>query len=69
MCVMDNLTVHHSKVVMRHFDEDFQAFFLPPYSSAMNPIERLWNIVKQQWRNLLIKQELNESIDDDGVVK
>ncbi|MFN9908437.1 MAG: transposase [bacterium] len=29
--------------------------FLPPYSSELNPIERLWQIMKRKWtQNLQI---------------
>ena len=28
--------------------------FLPPYSCNLNPIERLWNIMKQRWRKVVI---------------
>ncbi len=28
--------------------------FLPPYSCNLNPIERLWNILKQRWRKVVI---------------
>ena len=24
--------------------------FLPTYSSVLNPIERVWNVVKHEWR-------------------
>jgi transposase len=29
--------------------------FLPPYSSELNPIERLWSVLKRKWtQNLQI---------------
>ena len=27
--------------------------FLPPYSSELNPIERLWSLVKRRWMKSL----------------
>ena len=27
--------------------------FLPPYSSELNPIERLWSLVKRRWTKSL----------------
>ena len=48
---MDNLSVHHSKIVTQQFDNRwFLHQFLPPQSCELNPIEKVWNIVKAQWR-------------------
>ena len=48
---MDNLKVHHSKLLQPHFDDyHFIAKYLPPQSCALNPIENVWNIVKSQWK-------------------
>ena len=43
---MDNLSVHTAAAVKSHFNERIQQRFLPPYSCALNPIERLWNVTK-----------------------
>ena len=49
--VMDNLSVHHSKIVKEEFDDRwFIHQFLPPQSCELNPIERVWNLIKSQWR-------------------
>ncbi len=48
--VMDNLKVHHSKLLLPHFNDYFTAKFLPPQSCALNPIEQVWNVIKGQWR-------------------
>ena len=49
--MMDNLSVHHSNSVKQEFDNRFFHYqFLPPQSCELNPIERLWNLVKGQWR-------------------
>jgi len=49
--VMDNLSVHHSKLVTAHFDNDtFIAQYLPTYSCELNPIEKVWNLLKMRWR-------------------
>ena len=45
--VIDNLSVHHSKLVTNQFDNRwFLHQFLPPQSCELNPIEKVWNIVK-----------------------
>ena len=43
---MDNLTAHHTLVVKDMFTERVEQRFIPAYSCAMNPIERLWHLVK-----------------------
>ena len=47
--VLDNLRIHHSKKLNEVYTNDFKEFFLPTYSSELNPIERLWWIVKRKW--------------------
>lgn len=44
--VMDNLSVHKSKKVQSLFDDIFRSLYLPPYSCTLNPIERLWSMIK-----------------------
>lgn len=44
---MDNLSVHHSKSITELFGERVDVRFLPPYSCVLNPIERLWSVVKK----------------------
>lgn len=47
--VLDNLRIHHSKKLNAIYHKDFKEYFLPTYSSELNPIERLWSIVKRKW--------------------
>ena len=45
--VMDNLSVHHANDVVKLFDEnEFVAKFLPTYSCDLNPIEKVWHLLK-----------------------
>lgn len=45
--VMDNLSVHKTKLIKEFFNEvNFQQKFLPPQSCNLNPIEKVWNIIK-----------------------
>ena len=46
---MDNLRIHYSKKLDDVYDENFKEMFLPTYSSELNPIERLWSIIKRKW--------------------
>ena len=51
--ILDNLKIHQSKLLESIYDGNFKEMLLPPYSSALNPIERLWSVVKRTWqRNL-----------------
>ena len=47
---MDNLSVHKAKIVLQLFDPHFDVMFLPTYSSQLNPIESVWNVIKHEWR-------------------
>ena len=47
--VLDNLRIHHSKKLNAVYYNNFKKLFLPTSSSELNPIERLWSIVKRRW--------------------
>ena len=51
--VLDNLRIHKAKKLDEVYDDDFRELYLPPYSSPLNPIERLWAVVKQKWSKQL----------------
>ena len=51
--VLDNLKIHHSKKMEIVYDTNFKEMLLPPYSSTLNPIERLWSLIKRQWQKEL----------------
>jgi transposase len=64
---MDNLSVHNAKAVKDHFNERIQQRFLPPYSCALNPIERLWGLTKKRWKKLMVEQPDLVKTDEDLV--
>ena len=45
--VIDNLSVHHSKVLKAYY-VPFHVLFLPPYTSQANPQEHVWAVVKRE---------------------
>jgi transposase len=47
--VQDNLKIHHANEVKKLYNQNFIRIMLPPYSCELNPIERLWAIVKRKW--------------------
>ena len=48
LLILDNATWHKSKSLNWHF---FKPMYLPPYSPDLNPIERLWLVMKAKWFN------------------
>ncbi|WP_339172517.1 IS630 family transposase [Anoxybacillus sp. FSL W8-1294] len=50
--VLDNVRIHHAKMVQAFLDGGegaaFHFIFLPPYSPQLNPIERLWKWLKDE---------------------
>ena len=49
--ILDNARPHHARKVREYLaDHPMRILFLPPYSPHMNPIEKLWAAIKQQWR-------------------
>ncbi len=44
---LDNLSVHHSKIVQQYMkDNQLEALFNVPYSPDYNPIENVFNLLK-----------------------
>jgi transposase len=52
---MDNYMVHQTQEVRSIFTDRVQQRFLPPYTCALNPIERFWNVVKTAWRKKVVQ--------------
>jgi transposase len=44
--ILDNASWHKRKSLKWHF---FEPLYLPPYSPDLNPIERLWLVMKATW--------------------
>ena len=54
MIVLDNHSAHHARSVTGYeANKGFTLLFMPPYSSPLNPIERVWAIFKQKWSKYL----------------
>ena len=47
--VLDNLRIHYAKKLLYIYDQRFKLMYLPTYSSELNPIERLWSLLKRKW--------------------
>lgn len=46
LLILDNASWHKRKSLNWHF---FEPLYLPPYSPDLNPIERLWLVMKANW--------------------
>lgn len=53
LLILDNLKIHYAKKLNVIYTKDFKVMFLPPYSSQLNPIERLWSLLKKKWTHNL----------------
>ena len=54
--VLDNHVAHSSGNTCALAKElGFTMLFLPPSASRLNPIERLWGLLKPRWRHRLIQ--------------
>lgn len=67
--VLDNASYHHSKeskAMLAYFEDRSMTFWLPPYCSMLNPIERYWRHLKEKaCSNFLFKtvEDLIESVE------
>jgi len=57
--------VHKAACVLQAYTAAFRPMFLPPYSSVLNPIERVWNMIKQEWRKTQHLHALRDFEDED----
>jgi transposase len=49
--ILDNARWHRSKILKEFFETNQQRLvfiFLPPYSPELNPIERVWRIIRRK---------------------
>ncbi len=58
--IMDNATWHKSKSLKFG---SFEPMYLPPYSPHMNPIERLWLVMKAEWFADFVAKDFEKLID------
>jgi transposase len=50
--IVDNAKYHHANLHLawrRSQDPHFVLLFLPPYSPQLNPIERVWKLLRRLW--------------------
>ena len=48
--VTDNHSAHKSHLTKKWlFENNTSFYFLPPYSSVLSPVERVWSVFKSKW--------------------
>ena len=57
LLIMDNASWHKRKSTIWG---DFEPIYLPPYSPDLNPIERLWLVLKAEWFSDFIAKSRDE---------
>jgi len=72
--VLDNHRIHYAKKLNCLYDADFKLMFLPTYSSELNPIERLWSLLKRKWvqdLQLYVEelQDVRKTRNEEEVIK
>lgn len=67
--ILDNLSIHRTKRVQEIFDASnkVKAFFLAPYTSRLNPIERFWQVLKRKWKNELVQHNMDKYTEERAV--
>lgn len=58
--ILDNAAWHKRKSTDWH---GWQPMYLPPYSPDLNPIERIWLIMKARWFNNYVCRSVDQLID------
>ena len=62
---MDNHSAHHTDSVTGYLArKKVTILFMPPYSSALNPIERTWNTFKHIWSKYMSKLKVEAPINN-----
>ena len=65
--IMDNAKVHHGGRIRRICeDHGVLLVYLPPYSPDMNPIEKVFSVLKSQLKR---RQILTGTTDDPDIIK
>jgi transposase len=67
--VLDNLPIHKAKAIseLAYRYKEARLRYLPPYSCNLNPIEKVWHLMKQSWRKKVIEFNRDEMTEIDAV--
>ena len=63
--IADNARYHHASLHAewrREVADHFSVYFLPPYSPELNPIERVWKLIRRRCLHNRYFRELNDVV-------
>lgn len=60
LVILDNASWHKSKSLNWG---KFEPFYLPPYSPDLNPIERLWMLLKAEWFTGFVAENMEQLLE------
>jgi putative transposase len=65
--VLDNVRFHHAKrlkPILERYKERLELIFLPPYSPDLNPVERVWWLMRKQITHNRWVKSMDERLAD-----
>jgi putative transposase len=65
--VLDNVRFHHAKrlkPLLERYLERIELIFLPPYSPDLNPVERVWWLMRKQVTHSRWVKSMDERVSD-----
>jgi putative transposase len=65
--VLDNVRFHHAKQlqpILEKYKKRIEPVFSPPYSPALNPTERVWQLMRKQVTHNRRIKSMEQRIDD-----
>lgn len=64
--VLDNAKYHHAnrlKPVLERYKDRIELIYLPPYSPDLNPVERIWWVMRKDITHNRFVQSMSERVD------
>jgi putative transposase len=68
--VLDNVRFHHAKrlePILERYKDRLELIFLPPYSPDLNPMERVWWLMRKQVTHNRWVKSMDERINDFNI--
>ncbi|KAA6317358.1 hypothetical protein EZS27_032468, partial [termite gut metagenome] len=65
--VLDNVRFHHAKglkPILERYSHRIELVFLPPYSPDLNPIERVWWLMRKKVTHNRWVKTMEERVDE-----
>ena len=61
--IMDNAKFHHSQVIQTFLQQErIQYYYLPPYSTQLNPIDEVFSKIKNLYRRIRPRPKTLEEV-------